>query len=294
MFTDFKTGISRMGHDRRFWAALAVAGLALGGGLLFKIAAQQPGAVNALPAAQTARIDLPLGNFAEHPLKRAIDLANASLTATAKLRDYSYVFVKREEVNGKPAERHEAVYMKIRREPFSVYVKTLGPAKVGCEAIYVTGKNNGLALAHGAGYQKVLLGTMKLEPRSDMMMEGQRYPITSAGFENMLTKIVQLYQQGLKFPESDVQISSGARVDGINCTFVQVTHTARRPEFPFHMTRVFYDEQTNLPVHWEAYGWPAREGAEPPVIEDYTYRNVQTNVGLTDRDFDAANEAYEY
>jgi hypothetical protein len=40
-----------------------------------------------------------------------------------------------------------------------------------------------------------------------------------------------------------------------------------------------------LPVRAERYGWPDEAGGAPPLAEAYTYRNVRTNVGLTDADF---------
>ena len=94
--------------------------------------------------------------------------------------------------------------------------------------------------------------------------------------------------------DSQVQVIPGAKVDGRNCTCVQVSHPAPRPNFVFQTTRMFYDDQTGLPIRWEAYDFPTQPGQAPPLCEEYTYRNVQTNVGLTDADFDVNNPQYGY
>jgi len=190
---------------------------------------------------------------------------------------------------------HEAMFMKVRRDPFSVYVHTLGPKQPrGQEAIYVAGRNNGKVLAHVTGFRHKLIGTVTLAPDSAEIMEGNRYSLTSAGPWNMLDKVMNMYHGEMRDGDSDVQIYAGAKVDGQPCTCVQVSHAAKRPNFPFQMTRIFYDERTSLPIRWEAYDWPTKQGQAPQLAEEYTYRNLQVNVGLTDADFDVNNAKYGY
>jgi hypothetical protein len=253
----------------------------------------------AAPAAQhavehTAR-NTPPTAAVDHPLKRAIDLASASLERCRQVQDLSYTFVKREEVNGK-LSGHEAMFMKVRHQPFSVYVQTLGPVQPkGQEAIYVEGRNNGKVLAHVTGFRHRLVGTISLAPDSSEMMEGNRYSLVSAGPQNMLHKVLGLYQREMsEGAGSDVQLYVGAKVDGRSCTCVQVSHSERKPSFTFQMTRIFYDDETGLPIRWEAYDWPKQAGEAPPIAEEYTYRNVHLNCGLTDADFDTKNTTYGF
>lgn len=54
------------------------------------------------------------------------------------------------------------------------------------------------------------------------------------------------------------------------------------------------DDEYNLPIRYEAYDWP-RNGdsvSQDDLLEEYTYVNLKTNVGLSDRDFDPANSNY--
>ena len=46
-------------------------------------------------------------------------------------------------------------------------------------------------------------------------------------------------------------------------------------------------------VRVEQFGFPT-SGQQPPVLEEYHYSNIKTNVGLSDIDFDAANKAYGF
>ena len=52
--------------------------------------------------------------------------------------------------------------------------------------------------------------------------------------------------------------------------------------------------QTNIPVRYIAYDWPARPGDPPDVFEEYNYLDLKLNVGLTDADFDPHNPAYNF
>jgi hypothetical protein len=247
------------------------------------------------PVERTARNDVPaLPPVAAHPLQQPLDMAYASLARARELRDCAYTFVKRESIAGKMTD-HEAMFMKVRHEPFSIYVYTLGPKQPkGQEAIYVAGRNDDKVLVHVTGIRHKLVGMLSLDPNAPEVMDGNRYPITSGGYVNMLSKIIRLYQQEMAEGVSEVQIIPGAKVDGHVCTCVQVSHPHPGRNFVFHTTRMFYNDATGLPLRWEAYDFPQQPGQAPIPAEEYTYRNVQLNVGLTDADFDPNNPQYAY
>jgi len=244
----------------------------------------------------TARANAQQAAAPEHPMQQAIAMAQTSLTNAHNARDFAFTFVKRELIGDKLTE-HEAMFMKVRNTPFSVYVYTLGPKQEkGQEAIYVAGRNDDKIQAHVTGIRHKLVGTLSLAPDSPEVMDGNRYSMTSAGFVNMIGKIIRMYERELTEAPADtqVQVIPGAKVDGRNCTCVQVSHPAPRPNFTFQTTRIFYDDQTGLPIRWEAYDFPTQPGQAPPLCEEYTYRNVQANIGLTDADFDVNNPQYGY
>jgi len=286
-----------MDNRRSFATPLAVV-LLMGTICATHVAAQAPdgnGLPQFRPVERTARNDVPpLPPMAAHPLQQPLDMAYASLARAREMRDAAYTFVKRETVGGKLTD-HEAMFMKVRNEPLSIYVYTLGPKQPkGQEAIYVAGRNDGKVLVHVTGIRHKLIGMLSLAPDAPEIMEGNRYSITSGGYVNMLTKIVHLYQQEMAEGVSEVQVIPGAKVDGRLCTCVQVSHPHPGRNFAFQMTRMFYDDATGLPLRWEAYDFPQQPGQAPQLAEEYTYRNVQLNVGLTDADFDPNNPQYAY
>jgi hypothetical protein len=73
-----------------------------------------------------------------------------------------------------------------------------------------------------------------------------------------------------------------------------VTHDEQKPQYDFHLARVFLDRELNVPIRYEAYGWPSHPGAPLPLLEEYTYMDLKVNIGLTDADFDASNANYRF
>jgi hypothetical protein len=71
-------------------------------------------------------------------------------------------------------------------------------------------------------------------------------------------------------------------------------HHHQQPGLIYQVGRVYVDKQTRLPVQGELYGWPEKAGEYPPLLEQYTYSNIKTNVGLTDSDFDPGNRDYRF
>jgi outer membrane lipoprotein-sorting protein len=230
-----------------------------------------------------------------HPLQPALDLAQQGLAKiNANIRDYSCTVVKRERIDGKLGE-HEYMFAKIRQQPFSVYLYFLGPDSVkGQEVIYVDGHNDGNMLAHAGSGVRAMVGTVSLKPQSMLAMQGNRYPVTEIGVENLAKRLVEVAEHDKQFGECDVNFYPNAKVNGRICTCVQVSHPVPRRNFRFHLARVFIDDELTIPIRYEAYDWPQEAGGQPVLLEEYTYMNVKINNGFTDADFDPKNTAYKF
>lgn len=246
---------------------------------------------------------LPATNAQPHPLDPAIQVAHQSLAHMhSTVKDYTAILVKRELIEGELGE-YEYMFAKFRNRevqngqlvtPFSVYLTFLKPAAVkGREVIYVENANDGKFIAHEGGMKR-MLGTHTLEPTSWLAMKGQRYPITDIGIENLLTKLIERGERDRQHGDCNVEFLQGAKVSGRDCRVIQVTHPVKSGPYDFHIAQVFLDSELQIPVRYAAYDWPKTAGAEPQVIEEYTYQNIKVNVGLTDADFDQANKEYNF
>lgn len=230
------------------------------------------------------------GGAPQHALEPALKLARASRDAAAKLTDYQATFSKKELVGKQLLPL--TMEMKFRTKPFSVYL-LFGKPHEGREVLYVDGKNGGKLLAHETGI-KAIVGTVALLPTSaDAMAEG-RYPITMIGMEKMADGVITMWENELKHEEPEVKYYPNAKLAGMQCQVIESVHPTPKRQFAFHRTRIYIDKATGLPVRVEQNGFPVKAGAPAPIIEEYTYSNIRTNVGLTDKDFDPRNSKYGF
>jgi hypothetical protein len=245
-------------------------------------------------AAESPKIaNAPVVSAAEHPLMPVIRWAEKERPNVAAVRDYTALMQKQENINGK-THGTQVMEVKVRHQPFSVYTKFRFPQELnGQQAIYVKGKNNDKLIAHGVGLQRKL-GTQRLDPEGMIAMNGNKYPITDMGILNLIDKLLEVGYADSKFGECEVKYTEGAKLSGRECTVIQVSHPVPRQNFRFHVARIFVDREFNLPIRYESYDWPRREGETPTLLETYTYMNLELNVGLTDADFDHKNPEYAF
>jgi Protein of unknown function (DUF1571) len=244
----------------------------------------------ALPADAAAAGQTPQ----EHPLMPALRWARQGLVDINKVQDYSCTLVKRERIDGTLGE-HEYIFVKVRHQPFSVYTYFLGPPRVkGQEAIFVEGQNSGNLLAHGNGIKHRLIGTVSLKPTSPLAMSGNRYPITEMGMRRLLERLIEIGSNDVKYGECTVKWIQNAKINQRICTCIEVQHPVPRRNFLFHLARIYVDDELQLPIRYEAYEWPARQGDPPQLTEEYTFLNVKINNGFTDADFGTENASYGF
>ncbi len=230
---------------------------------------------------------------AEHPLVPVMRWAERERPRVMAIKDYTALLTKQENINGE-LQGAQVMEIKFRQEPFSVYLKFRYPKKInGQEAIFVRGQNDSKLIAHGVGVERTF-GTQKVEPDSFIAMRGNKYPITDIGIVNLIDKMLEVGRRDSKFGECEVVYDDNVKVDDRPCTMIEVSHPVPRKNFTFHVARIFVDKELNLPIRYESYDWPSKEGDEPVLIEAYTYQKLKVNVGLTDKDFDYRNSEYNY
>jgi len=237
---------------------------------------------------------IPPARPGDHPLVQAVEWAKIGLQRIEQIQDYSATVAKRERIGG-TLRNYEYYFIKVRHKPFSVYLYFLSPENLrGQEVIYVDGKNNGKMWAHTVGIRGSLIGTVSLSPTGVIAMKDQRYPMTEIGIKNLIRRLIEVGQQDMKYGECEVRFFRGAKINDRTCTCLQVVHPVPRRNFLFHIARIFVDDELNIPIRYEAHGWPTEPGGPPVLLEEYTYLNIKLNNGFTDLDFDPKNPNYAF
>jgi len=227
---------------------------------------------------------------AEHPLAPALRHARICREKIKAIPGYECTFSKKEVVGKELIS--QTMKMKVRHEPFSVYMYFLEPAK-GREVIFVNGRNDNKLQVHETGLAS-LIGTLSLSPEDTRVMAENRYPITKAGLLNMIETVIGQWQEESKYGETDVKYFEDAKVGDYTCRVIESSHPQPRKQFPFHLTRIWIEEKSGLAVRVQQFGFPKNKDAKPSIMEDYAFTSIKPEVRLTDRDFDTKNPGYNY
>ncbi|MBR0239455.1 MAG: DUF1571 domain-containing protein [Thermoguttaceae bacterium] len=235
----------------------------------------------------------------EHPMAALIPWATEGLqTFNAKIKDYSCVMIKRERIDGQ-LQDSSTLFMKIREQPFSIYVKYLKPdRKAGVEALYRKGYHNDQLLGHDVGF-RAIAGSLWLDPNGRLAMAGQKYPITDGGIPNLVRKMMETVRLDMKNdPEGKETfvkfVEDGGEIDGRPCIRVDVMHPVKRSCYRFYRAEICLDKEWGIPVRYAAWMWPAYQGGRPVLDEEFTYTKLQFNRGFTDWDFNERNREYKF
>jgi len=240
-------------------------------------------------------------SVASHPLDKAIALATEGLAKMrASVSDYSAILVKRERVNGVVSSPS---YMRVKvrcprqtevgTTPFSIYMKFLKPRKcAGREVIWVDGQDDNKLCVHETG----ILGMKRLhlDPDGWLAMQNNKYPVYDVGLENLMIKLIERAERDRNAGMCEVQYRDGVELMKRKCSLIELRHHEKKAPYDFHKALVFIDEELNLPIRFASYDWPTGPGAEPELIEEYTYAKIAVNQGFTDLDFSPDNPAYKY
>jgi len=216
-----------------------------------------------------------------------------ALALIRKAPGYVTTLVKREVVRPGGPLLKTTMVMKLRHAPFSVYLKYVEP-HAGREVLYVDGQNKGRLWVHEAAGLASWVGTVSFAPTSDKVMEENRYPITMAGIERGLSQLLTRWAGEAKHGEAEVRLVEGVDVGGIKGVMHEVVHPTARPQFPMHKVQVTIHPETKLPMRLAGYGYPTQKGGEAPLVEEYTYLNLRTDLALQDIDFDIKNKSYSF
>jgi hypothetical protein len=282
--------------------------LAVAAGVVFYLSpatTDDPAPINQPIAADTDSPGIRTGTLDE-----ALQIARDGLARmNRELIDYRGTITKRERVNGVLGPENQMSFKIRAKRPdldqsMAVYLKFEKPdSAAGREVIWVADQNDGKLVVHESGMLS-LVPVPLLNPKGFLAMQGNRYPITEIGFQNLVDQLLErgrwIEQEG----GSDVAFVESYLVGDRECLLIQVRPriiagaqtmgTVQETKIDFSLAEIAIDKARQIPLRYAAYGIPDNPDDSPPLLEEYTYTNVETNVGLEDIDFDPANKSYQY
>eukprot|EP00913_Durusdinium_trenchii_P008919 g8385.t1 len=215
-----------------------------------------------------------------------------------KVGSYSATFYRRERVAGRLLDA-EVMKLKMRHEPFSVYMKWVVGDK-GRELLFVKGQHKDKMLVKLGGVKGRLIPVVKLTPDGDTAMEESRHPVTEIGLMHLAKTIIAFRQQDLALKSGvTCRMFDNQVVNDVSCFCFVVEYANEQASKMYRKSVIFIDKETHLPICVKNFTWPEKSSKladkeldKDTLIEDYRYSNIQLDQKLADNDFDRTNSKY--
>jgi hypothetical protein len=200
------------------------------------------------------------------------------------IRDYTCTMVKQERVQGRLQEQNIMI-LKVRTQPFSVYMRWLSPQQfAGQEVAFVYGRNNNKMRVHFARGVKNVVGWKSVDPNDPRVFQHSRHTIYEAGIGNMIEQLIQNLEKEKQVNKTQVRIAEYT-YNNRRCYRVEATGTERSPEAQVGRCVFYLDKESKLPIRMENYEWPSTPGGTGELLEVFSFVDIRLNTGLGDADF---------
>ena len=206
--------------------------------------------------------------------------------AYAGVKDYTAIFTRGEVLRGKQRPE-ETIALKFR-EPLQVYMKWLSESGKDREAMFVKGRDGDKVLVHEPGWISGHF-TVLLPPDGPTIMGRSRHPFDDIGIGRIIELITSTFEKANQAGDLEMRDLGSAKEDGRALRVIEGV-LPKDPAKKYYCYRaiVTIDDELKLPVGVNVYDWNDK------LIEDYRYKNIQINPGLTDQDFSPENPNYSF
>lgn len=228
---------------------------------------------------------MPIAATGDPDLPKPMSLIEQCQRNFEAVNDYTAVFIKHQRIRGR-LRKPETIFVKFKK-PFALYMKWIKTPDEGKEVIYVDGKNDNKLLAHAGGILNWITPPLHLRPESPLAMSGNLKPITQAGLGAAVESLLRVCQEAEKAGDLGIICKGKINFEGRE-VFVVERYLPEGKGYPHSRTVVYVDQEFQLPIYYAGYNHQGE------LIEEYIYRDLKLNVGLTEHDFDPGNPEYEF
>lgn len=203
----------------------------------------------------------------------------------AKTRDYSGYMVRQERVGGKLMAEQTAE-LRVRVEPFAVYMKTLAPkALLGQELAYSAGKKDDKVRVRAAGVAGVS-GFVGVSADDAKATVESKHTVPNTGIGAVLRRVDAALEAEKKAKTAPQILVAEYKFQDRPCTRYEVF--CERPHAQRYAYRMvmYLDAETKLPVRFEAHDQPKAGDAAGELLECVSFVGLKFNAGLGEAVFD--------
>lgn len=227
--------------------------------------------------------------------RQSIALIEKGLARLKAIDGYTAEFAKQEVVGGEMTDP-QRMLLKVRQEPFSVYMKWV-EGKPGQELLYVKGENDGDMIVHPGGWRGRVLGTLSVDPDGTMARRESRHPVTQVGLRRLAEKVLTYRYNEVGLTEGYDCRCEQDEFGGRPCFRFTIVYDSPAVRAEYRKSVIWVDRDWSIVTQVANYAWPADDVPadrldEDTLVERYSYTNINLDTQLAAMDFDAANGKY--
>lgn len=222
-------------------------------------------------------------------IKKAKKLIENSFEKYESINDYEADFHKRERIDNKfqQLEIFDIKFMK----PFYLYLKKIQGKWKGTEIYYspfydeekIEVRPGGVI---GTVMNTIRVPTMTLDITDKTVTEGNRHSIKEFGIGGFLEKYIKDFNKGIKRKEIYVEVLPWERFGETGSQVELILKNKKKlKNYYAYRTLVSFSDRTRLPVEIKVF---EEDGG---LLEYYLYKDLRTNIGMTEDDFEPLKAA---
>ena len=201
-----------------------------------------------------------------------------------KVTTYTAVFHKQQRVAGKFLPE-ETIFLKCRKQPFSLYMQWIKAPHKGSELLYAAGWNEGRVRAHRGGLFRFVI--RNLDTMDPILMQNNLRPVTSTGIGYLLESVAANMRKAIKAGELTFSGRGEETLYGRKTQVLEAVFPKERAkDYDGRRYVINQDVESKIPVRIRVYD------RDNQLVENYGYENLDLNARLADADFDPENPAY--
>jgi hypothetical protein len=213
---------------------------------------------------------------AEKLQPRVEQVISKARAAYDQMDDYTCILHRRELVNEKLKEQDDVIFK--YKKPSRFYMKW---PKDSIEAIYAEGLYDNRMVIHGGWLFKFL--SVAVDP--EMALKTNRHTLLEADIGHILKVIESNTRLAKTNGDASIRFEGVEYLDGREVDVFSGLFPPGKGYYG-HRVRVDIDREHHLPIRITVHGW------KNELLEMYHYASLALNVGLTEEDFDVANDTY--
>ena len=202
------------------------------------------------------------------------------------VESYTAIFHKQQRIAGKLLDE-ENIFLKLRKKPYSLYMKWVTEPYKGSELLYIVGWNKGRIRAHRGGFFSFIV--RNLDPNDPELMENELRPVTSTGVGFLLQTVAINMRKAIKAGVLTFTDRGREKVYGRDSQVMVI-------DIPYENAKDYdgaqfvinQDVESKILLRIRVYD---RDGQ---LVENYGYQNLNLNARLSDADFDSKNPDYDF